>query len=264
MSYTRFASYWTPAAGDDISSASFINMETGLQDELEDRLYANTPSLNGVISGLSCSISGTDIAVAAGEAYAAGKRYSGGTTVAFSGADANTYYVYLDTTDNATPYKKKTAVPSEANELLLCSVVWSGSALSGLIDRRPWGLVDWSTAFYAAGSVTTGIKLVHILPYNTWIDNVKLLLQTVPTGSAVIVDVHAGAAGSAPSTIWSTTSYRPTIQTGYTAYQIYTAGGYPETNRKLAAGSLLYVEVDQTDSSSQATGLTVLVYGRRY
>ncbi len=261
MSYTKFATHYDWATGDELTAQRLNYNADGPQAEFEDRMEA--ADLNGVVSGFASSISGTSIALATGEAYCEGKRYAGSGTVAFVGASADTYYVYIDPTDDTTPYKKKTTVPS-TGELTLCSVVWSGSALSGLVDLSQWGLRHWELADCNLGSVLTGIVGYYIIPHDVWCKGIEISVRSKPTGSSIIMDMHAGAGGATPSTVFTTTAYRPTITTSGTAYTIYGNSGYIEVNRKLAAGSIIEVYVDQTDSSSAAADLAWSIWGRYY
>ena len=262
MAYTKFSDYYTPTSGGVVSSASYINSETGIQTEFEDRMEATL--LNGVVSGMAPSISTTNIAIAAGEAYCEGKRYAGSGTVSFVAKSAADYYVYIDPTDNTTPYNAKTGVPTIA-ELRLGYVTWDGSTtLSSLLDQREWGTVPWCARFALADTIGTGLVGWCIAPCDVWIEDVKIGAATAATGSSIIVDVHQGAAAGTLTSVWTTTSYRPTLPTSAGAFGVVTSTGYPEYGRKVSAGQVIAVYVDQTDSNSAAQDLEVVVRGRIY
>ncbi len=258
MAYKEFTDKLTGVTGNILTAAQWNNNMDGVQAEFEGRL--EDTCLNGVISGFACTISGTSVAIASGVAYTEGLEFVGADTVSFTAAGAGTYYVYIDPTAPTAPYLKKLTVPT-SGELVLCSVVWSGSALSGLIDRREWGIVAWKHIKTTVGSVTTGLKDWLVLDRDVWLQDVIVAVRVAPSASSIIVDVHAGAAGSAPTTVWATTqAYRPTITTATTTYTGISATGYIEVNRKLSAGDVIEIYVDQADNA--ATDLTVLLKGR--
>jgi hypothetical protein len=259
MAYTPFADKLDAVAGAVATAAGHDAEVDGIQAEFEDRMEACLR--NGVISGLVASISSTDIALSAGEAYCEGKRYSGAGTVAFNGAAANTYYVYVDPTNDAAPYQRGTTVPT-SGQLTLASVVWSGSALSGLIDRREWGINPAYYGHYIAGSVTVGPLGFWIVPFDFWCDTIQIAVKSKPTGASLIVDLRYANSGATPTTCFTTTSYRPTITTGADAYVVHGNTGYIEANRKFTAGQIMAVYCDQTDSSSAAADITFCVRGR--
>ncbi len=261
MAYKKFANHYDWVTGADLSAAALNYNPDGIQAEFEDRDEASKP--NGVISGLEPSISGTDIALSAGEAYCEGKRYSGAGTVAFNGAAANTYYVYVDPTSDTTPYTKGTTAPTTA-QLCLGSVVWSGSALSALVDLREWGQVFWSFPACKPGTVTAGLATHFSVPYDCWLDDVSAMVANKPTGSTVIVDVRTCASGGTPTTVFTVTSYRPQILTSLSSFVPVKNTGYIGNNRKLTTGQVLAFYVDQTDSNAQATDLTITVRARVY
>lgn len=87
----------------------------------------------GFLNDLSPSIQGTAIAVNTGMAYVQGARVYFDTvrSVDFTGKASATYYVLVD------PAGVLTAETAEAStKLTICSVVWNGSALSSLVDKR--------------------------------------------------------------------------------------------------------------------------------
>lgn len=258
MAYTKFSDMLDAVTNATWTAAQHDNEVEGIQNEFEGRM--EDFGLNGVVSGMAGSISGTDIAIASGVAYVEGKKFVGSDTVSFTGEAADDYYVYVDPTAESAPYLKKATAPTDG-ELTICKVTWSGSALSALQDRREWGLIGWQHSYFTAGSVTTGHKDFIILDRDIWLQDVRISVTTLPSATSIIVDIHAGNAGSAPATIWSDTTYRPTVPTpGGAAYTPYSATGYITTNRKLDAGDIIEIHVDQADNA--ALDLSVVLIGR--
>jgi len=261
VSKQNFADKLDAVSNSTITAAGHDAEVDGIQSEFEDRDEAS--KVNGVLSGLTPSISDTNIAVASGEAYCEGKRYSGAGVVAFNGAGAGTYYVYVDPADDAAPYKKSLTAPG-TGLLTLGSVVWSGAALSSLLDLREWGTVIFNLRSYYAGSVLTGVAIPFYVPADMWIEDVVVTLGNRPTGSTVIVDLRWANAGGTPTTVFSQTMYRVQIPTTLSSLVPTHNTGYIANNRLCTAGQVLYISVDQGDSSSQATQMDVCIRGRVY
>lgn len=260
MSYKKFLNMLTAVSGAYYQPAEHDAESLGIQAEFEDRMEACL--LNGVISGMACSISSTNILIATGEAYVEGKRYSGVGTVAFAALGNNTYYVYVDPTDNVTPYKAKTSAPT-SGELSLCIVTWATPTLSALVDLRQWGIVPAQFECQIVGAVTADQIGFFSVPLDKgfWIDGVCAWATDNGTAAGpTLIDVHAGASGSAPATIFTTQANRISIAWNAADATIYYSSGYPEANRKLAAGSLIVVEVDA--AATTLTDLSVCVFGR--
>ncbi|MHA1364360.1 MAG: hypothetical protein ACTSP1_17860, partial [Candidatus Freyarchaeota archaeon] len=115
-----------------------------------------------------------------------------------------------------------------------------------------------------SGTVTTGVIGYYILSFDVWLEDIKISCRQVPTGSDVIVDLHAGSAVATPSSVFTTTSYRPTFATSDAAYSGKANTGHIEVNRKLSAGDIIEVRVDQADTSSAAADLAYGIRGRIY
>jgi hypothetical protein len=107
---------------------------------------------DGVVYGLAPSEDGTDVDISAGLAFCAGVAYTGDETVAFAGADADTWYVLIDAADGT--YKRLQALP--ARYVLLATVVWSGAAITSVTDSREWLWAPTET-FYLRRAATTGV-----------------------------------------------------------------------------------------------------------
>ncbi len=260
MSYAKFANMLDAVSGAYYQPAEHDAEVEGIQTEFEDRMEAHL--LNGVISGMTPSISGTNILIAAGEAYVEGKRYSGVGTVAFAALADNTYYVYVDPTDDVTSYKAKTSAPT-SGELTLCIVTWATPTLSALVDLRQWGLVPAQFNFQVVGAVTADQIGFASVPRDKgfWIDGV--CAWAVNNGTAAgptLIDVHASASPGVPATIFTTQGYRPSMAHDLADATLTYNTGYPEANRKLAAGSLIIVEVDA--AATALADLSVTVFGR--
>ncbi len=263
MGKTNFDGKTTIATGDDVTASQMWNTPwTGIQDEFEER--QDDFSVAGVLTSLLASTSTAAIvSIAAGDGYGTGKRYKGGETITFSGTDAaGTWYVYWDA--SAEALAKSTTSPDTTIDILLCSVVWDGlTTLSSLVDLRPWGVQPQVLVHFShdSGTVTTGVKTLVPIPYDCWIDAVKIVQSDNGSASATIVDVHAGDSGSTPATIWTTTARRPSIDDAVDNYTVVTSGT-PDGSRKLTAGQILTIEVDQAGTGAQTLGVTV--YGRFY
>jgi hypothetical protein len=254
---SEFDGMTTFASTSKLAAATLNAIETGIQEELEERLYAHTPA--GVVSGLEGSISSTSIAVAAGDGYAGGKRYKGAGSIAFAGADAGTYYVYYD--QSADALAKNTAAPDTEEDLLICQVVWSGAALSDLVDLRSWGVERLLFApHFASGTVAAGTtQWACIVPWDAWIQYVQVALRDTGTGGAgTIVDVNVGNSGGAQTTIFTTQTCRPSCTSGVTGWTVQTSG-VPDT-RLVAAGQVVTIDIDSAATGAQ--DIVVQIYGR--
>jgi len=262
MSYEEFANKPSGTASTAVNATTQIDDPAqGVQDEFE--LRGGDGFLDGVVSGMACTISTTNIAVAAGRAYVGGKRYSGGTNVSFVGKSADDYYVYIDSADDDTPYKAKTTAPT-SGELLLCTVTWNGTdTLSALNDNvKVLGIVDASIYVDVPGTLTTGVKAVRPVPRDLWIEGVEIIcVANGTTSGAVTVDVHLGADGAKGDSIFTTQGNRPTVAHDTADYTIGVSGE-PDGDRKPDAGEHLVVEIDAVDGGAVADTLGVLIKAR--
>lgn len=265
IALAEFADKYEYAFEEKPASSDFNALQDGLQAEMEGRMEAW--AVPGVISGGACSINGTDIDVASIDAYAKSstklKRYSGSDAVSFTAGDASdTYYIYLDPTDDVTPLTKSTVAPTAGTDCCLCQVDWNGTdTLSNLVDLREWGIFPMAFHFQVIGAVTADTIGMLPLPYNFWIETVKGSLEVCGDGGGpMMVDLHAGAGGS-ESTIWTTQTRRLSIAHDATDGAVAEAG-VPQANRKLTAGQKIVVITDAVNNNS--TDLSVIVIGRRY
>ncbi len=259
MSYSEFANKPVLSVGDLADPAQMNAAFDGLQDEFEARMSAW--ALDGVLAGMECSIAatGTEVQIASGQAYVSGKRFTGGASVGFSAADAaGTYYIYVDPADEASPYKKAAAQPG-AGKLALCSVSWDGSALSGLEDLRPWGIVRACLRFSVAGAVSAGTVAVSVLDRDMWIERVDITLADTGSDGTTIVDVHIGDAGGEPASIFADQTRRPQLSSADPNFSVAQSGA-PDTNRLAQAGQVMRVDVDS--AATGASGLGVVIVAR--
>jgi len=260
MSYTESANKPDVASGDALDPTTQINNPAqGVQDEFE--LRAGDVLLGGVVSGMTCSIEGTNVAVAGGRAYVAGKRYSGNASVSFSGKPSGTYRVYVDSADDASPYKAKTGALS-AGELLLGTASWSGSALSSLNDNvKALGVLSYDIVVALPGTAAAGVHAVVPVTHDLWIDEVRVAMSdNGGTSGQTTVDVHLGADGSKGDSIFATQASRPSLAHDAADYTIGVSGE-PDGNRKPDAGEHLVVEVDEVAGTAGAD-LTVIIKAR--
>jgi hypothetical protein len=243
---------------DDVTliGASNLNpMQAGIMTEIETRTHL---LLDGVTDGFDTAISGSDVNVAAGTAYCAGKRYSGLGVVDFSTAVAGTYYVYIDPTNDAAPYQKGASVPSGA--LALCSVVSAGGgSLSTLIDLSLHGLLPWDPPPIYVPTVTVSELCSFPLGRPVCIEAVYTALENPGSSGSTTVDVLACASGGTPTTIFLTSGRRPTIASGTAAYSS-AASGLPDGLRIQGKGNVLKIAV--AAAATGASGLSVTIVGR--
>ncbi|MCD6351691.1 MAG: hypothetical protein J7M26_06195 [Armatimonadetes bacterium] len=256
MSYSTFADKPELHFGDPADPAQMNAAFDGLQAEFEDRSQATW--LDGVVAGLACSINGSAVDIAQGQAYVAGLLFTGGASVDFTGAASGDYWVYLDSADLADPYKKSTSQPG-GGKLLLCQVRWDGTSLSDLVDLRPWGLQPARLCFSVAGALSAGTVAYAVLDRNFWIEDVRIMLADTGSAGTTTVDVHVGDAGAEPATLFSDQARRPSLDSSAAAYSV-AASGAPDTNRHATAGQVVRVDVDS--AATDAAGLAVVIRGR--
>ena len=261
MSYEEFASKPSVSNGDALNPTTQINNPAqGVQDEFE--LRGGDGFLDGVVSGMACSIDGTEIDIASGRAYVGGKRYSGGAAVDFAGKGSDTYYVYLDGGDDETPYKAKTSVPT-SGELTLCTVDWDGSdTLSNLDDgAKGLGVQACDIVVALPGTVSAGVKAVVPVTRDLWIESVQICMSdNGDTSGATTVDVHLGANGAKGDSIFATQANRPSLAYDDADYTV-AVSGTPDGDRKPDAGEHFVIEVDEIAGTAGAN-LTVIVKAR--
>lgn len=94
------------------------------------------------------SIAGTQVQFASGVLYFRGRRYAAPAVAEFTGVDAGTYYVYVSHATGGLVTAAEQPAASAGHTL--CSVAWSGSALSSLTDLRVVGTmaaaqIQWET-----------------------------------------------------------------------------------------------------------------------
>jgi hypothetical protein len=259
MAYKSFDNKKVWTTGEEVPAATLNAWEDGVQDEMEERLEAVTGA--GVYSGMAASIDGTSVDIATGDAYAGGKRFTGSDSVAFAGGDtAGTYYIFVDSSDETTPYDKSDSKPADDGaDLLLASVAWDGAALTSLTDLRRWGIDRNRITVFEPGTVTTGVKLLLRVERDLFVESVYGVQSNNGSAGTTSVDVHAGAAGSAPTTIFGAEADRVIIAHDATDYTPVAAGEPAAASRKLSAGDLLLIEVDGAATGAQDLGVTIAV-----
>jgi len=264
MSKQDFASKWAVSADQRTDADTFWNDPgDGIQDEFE---IGRADLLDGVTSGLTCTTSSSNIAIAAGRAYVAGKRYSGGVNVSFIGKAAGDYFVYIDSTDgaDAAPYKAKTTAPT-SGELTLCTCTWNGSAFATPYlddNRKVLGIQRQDLPFGWDGVLTVG-KEYHIpVKDNLWIESLQFLLSDNGSVSGgVTVECYLGADGARGTTIFTTAARRPTITTATADYTM-AVSGEPDGDRKPDVGEHLTLQIAAVDGGGTASTLTGTVRAR--
>jgi hypothetical protein len=108
--------------------------------------------------------------------------------------------------------------------------------------------------FFISGAQTTGTtKAGALIPYAGTITDVRAYLDTAPTGSTFIVDIHKSG-----TTIFTTQGSRPTVAISGNA-STTTA---PDVT-SVAVGDRLTLDIDQIGSSVAGSGLYVAVSIKR-
>ncbi len=257
MTYQAFPNKPRLHVGDLADPAQMNAAFDGLQAEIEDRSAAGL--LEGVTAGMVCAIDGKAVNIGVGQAYAQGALFTGGASVAFGAEDvAGVYYVYIDSGDLGSPYKKSTVQPG-AGKLLLGKVAWDGISLGDFADLRVWGLRPARLAFSVAGAVSVGVVGYTVLDRNFWIEDVRIMLADTGSAESTVVDVHVGDAGAEPASVFNEQGLRPEIDSAAADYSM-AASGVPDTNRRAQDGQVLRVDVDA--AAPGAVGLAVVVRGR--
>lgn len=268
MPFTEATGRKTWAAKEKVTSAALNAWGDGDQTEMEERMEAHT--LNGVESGCAISISTTTIVIAAGVAWVEGKRYTpANSTISFSASDgANTYYLYIDPTNDTSPYQKATSDPG-AGYLILGTVVWNGSTtLSGLVDFKRMGLVYHEMQISIPGALSDGSDGFCVYGGSDgrsfWIEGVKGMLENNGTGNGpTYLSVYQGVGGS-EAAVWNAAGQRLFFAHGDTD-RVVKSGAEPKQNRTVAADSVVRVRVDNAANGAVAAGAAdawLVVYGR--
>lgn len=259
MAKDNYDDKYSIASTDTVVPSIFNNAGDGLQLEFEERLDEWAQA--GIISGLAASIDSADIDIASGRGYASGRRYLGAESITFSGSDAaDDYYVYWDASVPALAKSTSAPTTGTAGDLIFCLVTWDGATtLSALTDLRQYGIERvLVSSWFCTDTVTTGIKMAVPIPYDCWINLVKIVMSDNGSASTTIVDVHAGSSGSTPTTIFTTTNLRPSVGSTTANYTVESSG-VPDGTRRLNAGEVLRIDVDQVGTGAQNLG--VIVYG---
>jgi hypothetical protein len=103
---------------------------------------------------------------------------------------------------------------------------------------------------FIAGAATTATGVARLrLPEDVFIIDAAAMVDTAPTGAALIVDVHLNG-----TTIYTTQSNRPTI-----AAAAFDSGLATPDVQIAAAGDYLTVDVDQVGSTIAGSDLTVVI-----
>lgn len=257
---TKYDGYRTWTSGENVTATLFNAFVTGLQTEYEERMEAEAE--NGVENGCAASIVSTAIQIATGVFWCEGMKREPApdTAYTFSASDgSNTYYVYWDPTTET--YEVSTSNPGNDDYIVFCQVDWNGAdTLSNLVDLRPWGIVHKEMNFFVASTLATGIVVPIVFGDNFWIEKVIITVGTTGTAGSTDIDVHAGAAGASPSSIWSSGT-KPTVGNAEANWST-DEGTYPDALRKIPAGYIGYIEIDAI--ATGATHLGISLVGRKY
>lgn len=115
----------------------------------------------------------------------------------------------------------------------------------------PTGKVKTTMTFHVPDTLTTGQKKPRILaPAALTITKVSLVIDTAPTGAAVIVDIHKGTGTG--TTIFTTQSNRPQIADGAKTGSTTTIDV-----SSVSEGDEFSVYIDQIGSTIAGADLTI-------
>lgn len=256
--YSLFANKPSLSSGDPLNPTTQINNPfQGVQDEVE--LVRGDYALDGVVSGLNVTVGTTLATVGTGRAYVAGKRYGDSTaTVSFSGMSAGTCKVYIDSTDDGTPYKAGTSTLA-SGQLCLADVTWTGTLTSAVDDTtKIRGIIPGHWTCHFPGQVTAASLAVWPVPYDIWIENVEVIGVNNSTTTDTLFDVHLGPDGVQGTTIFTTQTRRPTLEALEASYTIGVSGE-PNGDRTPSAGEHLVVIADAVPSVGTVSRVGVTV-----
>lgn len=117
-------------------------------------------------------------------------------------------------------------------------------------EKAPVSAKTKSIAFYVDGTLTADTKLCSVIaPQAMTITEIRVAVDTAPTGASLIVDVNKGG-----TTLYTTQANRPTITAGNTSA---TAADPDITS--IAVGDIISIDVDQIGSTIAGENLMVTI-----
>lgn len=237
------------ASNDPVTPTEHNNAGDGVQRDFELRMIAEGMVAGFEYGGSAPTLSGTTaIYLPAQTGYASGRRFTASALYTFAAEDDGTYLVYLDASAEALAVT--TGTVDCTDDLLVAEVTWAAPTLSGVTDKRLYGLMPEVLSGFVSGalSASTASAVDRLLipdGYRWQFDEYCLEGFCVEPGSAntTYVDIHAGAAGAAPATIFTTQTRRLEIAHDTAAYTTKTAGA-PQANRCISGPAIIEVYVD--------------------
>lgn len=229
------------------------------ENRIEDSFYDSHGS--GILQGLEPSIpyyGGLSVDIATGIALIG---YSveieaGSATIT---ASMNPGYLYLRQ-DGLFHDAGATATAPSGIASLLYATYTSDAYDSLTVTLATRGLHQDKIEVGLAGALSAGVIAIGTFQWDFWIEAVKITVGDSGTEDDTTVDVHVGAEGSAPQTIFSTQANRPSVASASAVYSVGTSGT-PDTNRSVQAGYVYAIEIDEAATGAEDLG--VLIYGRR-
>ena len=252
-------------SSDPVTPTEHNNAGDGVQREFELRMVAEGMVAGFEYGGSPPTLSGTTaLSLPAQTAYASGRRFTAAAVHTFAAEANGDYLVYLDASAEALAVT--TGAVDCAIDLLVAQVTWADPTLSAVVDKRLFGVMPEVLTGLVAGALAGSTAVAvdrRLIPdgYKFQFDEDCLSGLVAVQGSAntTYVDVHAGSAGSAPSTVFTTQGNRLTIPYTVTAYAAVTAGA-PEANRLLTGPAIIEVYVDA--AATDAEDLSWSIKGR--
>ncbi|HOQ98214.1 MAG TPA: hypothetical protein PLJ35_05280 [Anaerolineae bacterium] len=253
------------ASNDPVTPTEHNNAGDGVQRDFELRMIAEGMVAGFEYGGSAPTLSGTTaIYLPAQTGYASGRRFTASALYTFAAEDDGTYLVYLDASAEALAVT--TGTVDCTDDLLVAEVTWAAPTLSGVTDKRLYGLLPKVYELDVPGALSASTaSAVGTFPvpdgFRFQFDNDCLSGFCKKPGSAntTYVDIHAGAAGAAPATIFTTQTRRLEIANSVTAYTFVTAGA-PQANRCISGPAIIEVYVD--DIATGAEDLSLSIKGR--
>jgi len=260
MAKDSFEHKWAIQSSDPVTPTEHNNGGDGVQRDFELRMIAEGMVAGFEYGGSAPTLSGTTaLSLPAQTAYASGKRFTAAAVHTFAAEANGTYNVYLDASAEALAVT--TGAVNCTSYLLVAQVTWASPTLSGVVDKRLFGLMPELMMGFVSGTLaanTTSAVNRILVPegYRFQFDETPLsgIVATPGSANTTFVDIHAGATPTAPATIFTTQSARLTIPYTTATYAAVTSGA-PLANRLLTGPAIIEVYVD-----SVATGATDLSY----
>lgn len=254
---------------DPVTPTEHNNAGDGCQREFELRMAAGGLVAGFEVGGSAPTLSGTtalSLPAQTAHGIASGRmcRFTAAALHTFSAEADGDYLVYIDTSAEALAVT--TGVVDTNSDVLVAQVTWADPTLSAVVDKRCFGLLpklfDLDVPGALTGSTAAAVGTFHVPSGMKFqFDEVPLSGFAKDPGSAntTYVDVHAGACGAAPATIFTAQTRRLELVNTATAYAAVTSGA-PQANRLLTGPALIEVYIDE--AATNATDLSLSLRGR--